>query len=158
MSTLEKAISIAALAHEGVRDKAGSPYVLHPLRVMAQMKTDEERIVAVLHDVVEDTGWTFDRLAAEGFGPSVLDALRSVTKRPEDEDGPNDGPDVKLERYLAFIARAAAHPIGRKVKLADLADNMDLSRIASPTQRDLRRLEKYRRAFDFLQAQVRAEP
>jgi (p)ppGpp synthase/HD superfamily hydrolase len=152
MSTLERAIVIAAEGHAGVRDKAGAPYVLHPLRVMMRVDSDEERIVAVLHDVVEDAGWTLERLAAEGFSPSVLEALASVTKRPEDEDPEGDDPASKLRRYLNFVARAAANPVGRKVKIADLQDNMDLSRIASPTAKDLARTEKYRRALEFLQS------
>lgn len=133
MSTLERAIAIAAEAHAGQRDKAGAPYVLHPLRVMLAQQTDAARIVAVLHDVVEDTPVTFDDLRREGFSTEVLAALESVTKR--------DGED-----YPAFVARAGANPIGRAVKLADLADNCDLSRIASPTARDFERIEKYRRA------------
>ena len=83
---LQRAIEIAAEAHRGQTDKAGAPYLLHPLRVMMPLETDDERIVGVLHDVVEDgPGWTFKRLEEEGFSPTVLDALRLVTKRPEDE-------------------------------------------------------------------------
>lgn len=158
MSTLEHAIAIAAKAHAGVLDKASAPYILHPLRVMLRMQTDEERIVAVLHDVVEDTGWTFDQLAAEGFSRAVLDALESVTKRPEDEDGPSDDTASKLERYMGFIARAARNEIGRKVKVADLEDNMDLSRIADPTAKDFARVAKYRRAADFLRDRAEIAP
>jgi (p)ppGpp synthase/HD superfamily hydrolase len=138
VSTLERAIVIAAEAHAGQVDKAGSPYVLHPLRVMLRVSSPDERIVAVLHDVCEDCpGWTFERLRDEGFQDHVLDALRSVTKR--------DGED-----YESFVRRAAANPIGRRVKLADLEDNCDLSRIAAPTQRDLDRIEKYRQAIELI--------
>jgi (p)ppGpp synthase/HD superfamily hydrolase len=156
MGTLEKAIAIAAAAHEGVTDKAGAPYVLHPLRVMMRMDTDEERIVAVLHDVVEDSDWTFERLAAEGFSATVIAALESVTKRAHDEDAPGDDAQTKLHRYLGFVARAAANDIGRKVKIADLEDNLDLSRIASPTPKDLARCEKYRAALEVLRSRVDA--
>jgi (p)ppGpp synthase/HD superfamily hydrolase len=134
MSTLEQAISIAALAHEGQRDKAGAPYVLHPIRVMLRLSSPEERIVGVLHDVVEDTRITRDDLRATGFSEAVLEALDSVTER--------DG-----ENYADFVVRAASNPIGRAVKLADLEDNCDLARIAAPTERDLERIEKYRRAI-----------
>jgi (p)ppGpp synthase/HD superfamily hydrolase len=138
VSTLERAITIAAEAHAGQVDKAGAPYVLHPLRMMLRMSSIDERIVAVLHDVCEDCpGWTFDRLRREGFSERIIDALQSVTKR--------DG-----ETYEDFVRRAAANPIGRRVKLADLIDNSDLSRIAAPSERDSQRIEKYGRAIDLI--------
>ena len=138
MSILERAIAITAEAHAGQVDKAGAPYVLHPLRMMLSMSSIDERIVAVLHDVCEDCPrWTFDRLRGEGFSDRIIDALQSVTKR--------DGED-----YEEFVRRAAADPIGRRVKLADLHDNSDLSRIAVPSERDFRRVEKYRRAIDLI--------
>src|SRR4051812_31424399 len=119
MSTLERAIAIAAEAHAGQVDKAGAPYILHPLRVMLSVETTDERIVAVLHDVVEDCpGWTAERLRDEGFSTAVLRGVDAVTKR--------DG-----ESYESFVVRAAADPLGRAVKIADLRDNMDLRRIAN---------------------------
>jgi (p)ppGpp synthase/HD superfamily hydrolase len=122
MSTLERAIVIAAEGHAGVKDKGGAPYILHPLRMMLSLSSSDERIVAVLHDVCEDCqGWTLDRLRGEGFPDRTIAALDSVTTR-EGED------------YEAFARRAAANPIGRQVKLADLKDNCDLSRIAAPTE------------------------
>ena len=140
MSTLERAIVIAAEGHAGVNDKAGAPYILHPLRVMLSLSCADARIVAVLHDVCEDCeGWTFDRLRGEGFPDHIIAALDSVTKR--------DGED-----YEAFARRAAADPIGRQVKLADLRDNCDLSRIAAPTERDMERIAKYRRAIELIEA------
>jgi (p)ppGpp synthase/HD superfamily hydrolase len=138
VSTLERAIAIAAEAHAGQVDKAGTSYVLHPLRMMLHVSSTDERIVAVLHDVCEDCpGWTLDRLRREGFADHIIEALRSVTKR--------DGED-----YEAFVRRAAANLIGRRVKLADLHDNSDLSRIATPSERDFHRIEKYRRAIDLI--------
>jgi (p)ppGpp synthase/HD superfamily hydrolase len=138
MSTLERAIAIAAEGHAGQVDKAEAPYILHPLRVMLAVGTNDERIVAVLHDLVEDCpGWNFDRLRGEGFSHEVIAALQSVTKR-EGED------------YMDFVQRAAANPIGRQVKLADLADNCDLARIAAPVQKDFDRIAKYRRAIAML--------
>lgn len=151
MSNLARAIVIAAEAHHGQVDKAGAPYILHPLRVMLAMGSDDERIAAVLHDVVEDgPGWTFDRLAAEGFKPAIITALRAVTKRDEDEDPPGDSAENKRDLYLKFIARAAADPIGRRVKRADLEDNCNLSRIPSPGPKDHARVAKYREAIALL--------
>lgn len=132
--TLECAIAIAATAHAGQVDKGGAPYILHPLKVMLRMSTLEERIVAVLHDVVEDCGISLDDLRKEGFSEEVLSAIESVTKMPG-------------ESYEDFVERAAQNPIGRAVKLADLEENSDLSRIASPSWEDLERIEKYRRAI-----------
>ncbi|PTT26839.1 HD domain-containing protein [Pseudomonas sp. HMWF021] len=132
--TLERAIALAATAHAGQVDKGGAPYILHPLKVMLRMTTPEERIVAVLHDVVEDCGISLDDLRKEGFSEEVLDAIESVTKVPG-------------ESYEDFVERAEQNPIGRVVKLADLEENSDLSRIASPSWEDLERIEKYRRAI-----------
>ena len=137
-SLLERAIAIAVEAHAGQVDKAGAPYVLHPLRVMFSLATDDERIVGVLHDVCEDCpGWDFDRLRGEGFSEAILEALVSVTK-------------IDGEEYQAFVQRAARNPIGKAVKRADLIDNSDVSRIAVPTQKDRERLAKYARALALL--------
>jgi (p)ppGpp synthase/HD superfamily hydrolase len=144
--SLERAIEIALLAHAGQRDKAGAPYILHPLRVMLAQTTDAARIAGVLHDVIEDCDdWTLDRLRTEGFSQEVVEAVASVTKRPEEEGD-------AIEVYLAFVRRAAAHPVGRLVKRADLMDNCDLSRIAASTKQDLARIEKYRRALEAIEA------
>lgn len=137
--TLERAIAIAASAHAGQVDKGGAPYIFHPLKVMLRMSSLEERIVAVLHDVVEDCGISLDDLRKEGFSEAVLSAIESVTKVPG-------------ESYEDFVERAAQNPIGRVVKLADLEENSDLSRIASPSWEDLERVEKYRRAIGRLRA------
>jgi len=135
MSTLERAIEMAAKAHEGKVDKAGAPYILHPLRVMLKLKKSEERIAAVLHDVVEDSDFTLEDLRSKGFPDDVVDAVDAVTMRPG-------------ESYDDFVRRAALNPIGRRVKLADLEDNCDLSRIANPTKEDYERLAKYQRATE----------
>ena len=134
MATLERAIAIAAKAHTGQVDKAGAPYILHPMRVMLRVTSIEEQMTAVLHDVVEDTTITLDMLLAEGFSREVVRAVDALTKRSG-------------ETYEAFVARAAMDPIGRSVKLADLAENSDLTRIQSPTTKDIERVEKYRRAI-----------
>lgn len=144
MSTIERAIEIAAAAHAGQVDKAGAPYILHPLRVMLRMTTGNERIAAVLHDVVEDSRWTLDLLRAEGFSEDIVRAIDSVTRR-------------EGETYEAFVARAGLDPVGRRVKLADLEDNCDLGRIAAPSERDRARVDRYRRAIEQL-GRVESEP
>ena len=141
MSTLERAVAIAAEAHIGQVDKAGAPYLLHPLRLMLQMETNEDRVVGVLHDVVEDSDWSLERLRGEGFSQVVIEAIDSVTRRHD-------------ETYEEFVLRAAQNSIGRRVKLADLRDNCDLSRIANPTVRDRERITRYRHAIVLLEGQA----
>jgi (p)ppGpp synthase/HD superfamily hydrolase len=136
---LEVAIKIAVDAHSGQLDKAGQPYVLHPLKVMFALSNEKDRIVGVLHDVIEDTNFTYDYLIANGFEgeTEILDALKSVTKKED-------------ETYDEFIERAASNPIGKRVKLADLQDNMDLSRISNPTEKDYERIKRYEKAKERL--------
>ena len=141
MSTIERAVAIAAEAHTGQIDKAGAPYLLHPLRFMLQMETTENRIVAVLHDVVEDSDWSLESLRREGFSKVIIEAVDSVTRRHG-------------ETYEEFVLRAAQNSIGRRVKLADLRDNCDLNRIANPTEKDLERTAKYKRAIVLLEGQA----
>ena len=135
MSTLERAIEIATEAHRGQFDKAGNSYIGHPLRVMAAGRTVEEKIVGVLHDVVEDSDWTFERLTEEGFSAEVIAALRCVTKLSEDEP------------YDKFIARVKRNPLAVAVKLNDLSDNMDIRRLPYISDKDVKRLKKYLRAY-----------
>lgn len=135
MSTLERAIEIATEAHRGQRDKSGNDYIGHPLRVMAAGRTMEEKIVGMLHDVVEDTDWTFEQLAAEGFSNEVLEALRCVTKLSENEP------------YDRFIARIKGNPLAVAVKLNDLTDNMDIRRLPYLSDKDVKRLKKYLKAY-----------
>lgn len=137
MSTLEQAISLAATLHAGQIDKAGARYILHPLRVMLRMTDDNDRIAAVLHDVIEDCNVTPAALLAEGFSPAVVEAIECLTKLTINGEE---------EAYDDFIRRVAQNAIARRVKLADLADNMDLSRIPDPTAKDFARVEKYRKA------------
>lgn len=134
MSSLERAIQIAVTAHAGQVDKGGAPYILHPLRVMFSISVDgdEARIAAVLHDVLEDTDVTAEDLAGEGFSAPVIEALEALTRR-------------ESETYSAFIKRVSRNPIARIVKMADLKDNSDLSRIPSPTQKDRKRFWKYQK-------------
>ena len=135
MSTLERAIEIATKAHSGQLDKAGNNYITHPLRVMAAGKNTEEKIVGVLHDVVEDTEWTFEMLAAEGFSTVIIEALRCVTKLSENEP------------YDKFIARVKTNPLAVAVKINDLSDNMDIRRLPYLSDKDVKRLKKYLKAY-----------
>ena len=139
MSTLERAIEIASSAHAGQVDKAGQPYTFHPIRVMNRVETEHEKMAAVLHDVVEDTPITLEDLKREGFLPEVVQAIDALTKRPG-------------ETRLEAAKRAATHPLARMVKLADNAENMDLSRIPNPTERDYERLREYEKVRAILLA------
>lgn len=135
MATLERAIEIATQAHHGQFDKAGNDYIGHPLRVMVMGRTIEEKIVGVLHDVVEDSAWTFEQLAAEGFPALVIEALRCITKQSESEP------------YDKFIARIKHNPLAVAVKLNDLTDNMDIRRLPYLSDKDVKRLKKYLKAY-----------
>ncbi|MFC2099671.1 HD domain-containing protein [Candidatus Bipolaricaulota bacterium] len=137
MPTLEKAIMIAARAHSGQVDKAGQPYILHPLRVMLQVSGLHERMAAVLHDVVEDTDMTLEDLAGEGFPEAVIKAVEALTKR-------------KGETRMQAAKRAAANPMARAVKTADVTDDMNLDRIKRPTARDSLRLKEYEEVLALL--------
>ena len=135
---IERAIQIAVAAHAGIKDKGGKPYILHPIKVMMRVETEEEQIVAILHDVVEDTDWTFDALRNEGFSETVIEALETVTKQSEDED------------YEDFIKRSLRNDIGRKVKIADLLENLDVTRIGELSEKDIKRINKYKKALQTL--------
>jgi len=135
---LERAISIAVQAHRGQADRNGAPYILHPLRMMCRVETEAEKIVAVLRDVVEDTDWTFKELKREGFGDQILKALDCLTKREGEE-------------YEDFIQRSASNSLARRVKIADLEDNMDIRRLKRVAEKDKERLEKYVSAWRELQ-------
>ena len=142
MVTLERAIGIARQAHAGQVDKGGADYIGHPLRVMEKCGTEEEKIVGVLHDVVEDSDWTFEMLEEEGFTPDVVEALKCLTKVPEDEN------------YDDFIARVMTNPLAVKIKLYDIEDNLDVSRLDSLTDADVARCKKYLHARDRLKAEI----
>ena len=135
MSTLERAIEIATEAHKGQYDKAGNDYIGHPLRVMDMGRSEEEKIVGVLHDVVEDTDWTFEMLAAEGFSQDIIAALKCVTKISENEN------------YDDFIERVKKNPLAATVKINDLSDNMDIRRLPYLSDKDVKRLKKYLKAY-----------
>lgn len=135
---LDRAIAIATEVHKGQTDKAGDPYILHPIRVMMRMETIDEMVTAILHDVIEDSQdddkWSIERLKKEGFSQDILDALVNLTR------GEN-------ETYEAFIERAEKLPLSRKVKIADLEDNMNMMRIKNLTEKDSDRLMKYHKSW-----------
>ena len=135
MSTLQRAIEIATDAHKGQFDKAGNEYIGHPLRVMEMGQTEEEKIVGVLHDVIEDTDWTFEALEAEGFSQEIIGALRCVTKISENEN------------YDDFIERVKKNTLAVAVKINDLTDNMDIRRLPYLSDKDVKRLKKYLKAY-----------
>ena len=137
MTTLERAIEIAAASHAGVKDNSGQPYLLHALRVMMKMDTEEQMMAAVLHDVVEDTSVTQENLAKEGFASVVLEAVDALTKRDD-------------ETRMDAARRAKSNVIARAVKLADNADTLDMTRIPAPSERDFARVGEYAAVRRFL--------
>ena len=134
MPSLEDAISLAVEAHRGQKDKAEAPYILHPLRVMLRMETETDRIVAVLHDVLEDSDVTVRDLQKAGYSAEIVGAVQYLTRTKEEE-------------YEQFIERVKKNTLAVKIKIADLEDNLDFGRIKEPNEDDLRRYEKYRRAL-----------
>ena len=136
-SLLEKALQIATEAHIYQVDKVGKAYIFHPIRVAHRCYTDEEKIVALLHDTIEDTEVTAEYLLMEGFPRKIVDAILSVSRNKE-------------ESYEDFIKRSRLNPIGRQVKIHDLEDNMDITRLSELTEKDLVRLNKYLKAYRYL--------
>lgn len=136
---LELAIGFATITHSEQVDKAGQPYILHPLRVMLKMKTRREQIVAVLHDALED-GKQDPEWVIELFDdyPEIVEALNCLTHKD------------KKESYEHYVERVATNPLAINVKLADLEDNMDKSRLMNMTEKDHQRLAKYQKAKDYL--------
>jgi (p)ppGpp synthase/HD superfamily hydrolase len=145
-SPLELAIEIALRAHRGQTDRAGRPYVTHPLRMMGRARTPDEQLVAVLHDTVEDggpNGVTMATLREAGFEERILEAVDALTRRKADLFPERDDD----EPYDVFVERAAAVPLARAVKLLDLQDNMDISRLDRVSKDDADRLDRYVRAW-----------
>lgn len=131
------ALQIAIRAHEGQKDKSGRDYIMHPIRVAERCTSPKAKIVALLHDTIEDTDVTTDYLREQGFPEEIIEGVLSVTNR-------------EGETYEDFVSRAAQNPIGREVKLADLEDNMDIRRLKELTDKDVERLRKYLRAWQYL--------
>lgn len=125
------ALQLAKQAHKGQKDKAGKDYIQHPIHVAEQMQTDIEKTVAYLHDVVEDTDVTLSLLQEMGFPGEVVDAVDAITKRSGEE-------------YNDYLQRVVGNPIARKVKIADMEHNSDITRFENPTEKDKERCNKYK--------------
>ena len=134
---LEKAIEIALKAHKGQTDKAGVAYILHPLRLMTMASTTEQKIVAVLHDVVEDSDYKLQDLEKSGFPTPIIEAIECLTKR-------------KGENYNNFIRRILPNTLAREVKKLDIKDNLNVLRLNEVKEEDCKRLNKYMKALNRL--------
>lgn len=132
-----KAMQIAYRAHDGQTDKAGMPYIMHPVHVAEQMNDEDSCVVALLHDVVEDTAITIDNLREAGFTEKQLSAIKAMTHD-------------KSEPYMVYVEKLSKNPLAVKVKMADLRHNMDRSRIIHFTVKDGERMMKYYKALRFL--------
>ncbi|MCA1064864.1 GTP pyrophosphokinase (plasmid) [Rossellomorea sp. AcN35-11] len=147
-SMIELAIKLASEYHLGQVDKGGNPYILHPLAVMNRVGKSEEKVVAVLHDILEDTTMTVTELLKH-FPREIVEAVEALTRRPE-------------ETYREFILRVKENTLARVVKIADMEENMDLSRIPNPTQVDYERVEnRYKKFIVLLKEEegfIREEP
>ncbi|MEA5467579.1 GTP pyrophosphokinase [Spirulina sp. 06S082] len=139
---LATAIELAKKAHAGQVDKAGQPYVEHPLRVMNVLETREEKIVGVLHDAIEDSDLTLAKLQVLGFSSRCIEAIAAITKQAGED-------------YQAYCDRVMANEMALKVKIADMTDNMNLDRIAHPTEKDYQRLQKYQTILPQLKAALK---
>ena len=136
-SIVDLALSIARKAHEGQLDKAGVAYIEHPIYVANQVDTEEEKAVALLHDVIEDSSVSAEELLQAGLPETVVTAVQILTKKKEQD-------------YQTYLETVKKNPLARVVKLADLKHNSDLSRLSSITEKDRERLKKYKKAIDFL--------
>ena len=141
--TIEDAIQLAAQAHKGMTDKAGEPYIFHVLRVMLRMETEEERMIAVLHDLVEDTDYSLDDLRRMGYPERIVEAIDCLTKREEEKDD-----------YDRFVGRVKRNPLAIRVKVADLEENMNIHRLSELTEEDLKRVRKYHRGVRELSKKI----
>ncbi len=134
---LELALSIATEAHRGQFDKAGIDYIEHPIFVASQVDSEEEKAVALLHDVIEDSSVTAEELLNAGLPETVVTAVQILSKK-------------KGQDYQTYLKTVKSNPLARAVKLADLKHNSDLSRLETITDKDLEGLEKYKKAIDYL--------
>ena len=143
MSTLEKAIALAATQHAGQLDKGGQAYILHPLRLMLQFSNPTLQIIPVLHDILEGTSTTGKDLEELGFSAEIIQAIQALTKQTG-------------ESRLEAAKRTALNPLATQVKYIDVLDNMNLTRIYNPTPHDFARLEEYKEVLEILkQAKAR---
>ena len=136
---VKRAYRFALKAHEGQLDKGGKPYIDHVMYVASKfIDSSELRIVAMLHDVVEDTKYSIEDIESEGFDKCIIDALRVITK-PDDMD------------YMDYIERISFNELASRVKIEDLKHNMDITRISNPTDYDFKRVKKYKKALEYLE-------
>ncbi len=137
MDIIEKSLQIALEAYAGKKDKAGKTYILHPLRIMGNMQTEEEMSVALLHDVIEDSEFTAKDLLDRGIPSNVVDAVSLLTK-------------VKGQNYEQFIQAILSNSLAVKIKKADIEDNINILRLNEVTSSDLERIAKYHKAWKLL--------
>ena len=138
MDIIEKSLEIALIAYAGQKDKAGKTYILHPLRIMAKMNTDDERAVAILHDVIEDSDYTAEDLLSQGLPSNIVEAVQVLSK-------------IENETYDQFVVRVKSNELATKVKIADIEDNINILRLDSVNNYDLERVAKYHKAWKSLQ-------
>lgn len=135
---VNKAYELAKKLHEGQFDKGGNPYIFHPMKVAEMLETEEEKCVGYLHDTIEDCNIDSDYLLKEGFTKEIVDAVVVLSK-------------IEGESLNKYKKRVKANPLARKVKLADLKHNSDITRIENPTEKDFKRLERYKEFINFLE-------
>jgi (p)ppGpp synthase/HD superfamily hydrolase len=138
MNLIEKSLEIALRAYSGQKDKAGKTYILHPLRLMNRMESDEEMAVALLHDVIEDSEMTEQDLLNEGIPTNVVDAVTCITKGSSED-------------YDDFISRVSKNDLASKIKIVDIEDNINILRLKTLSEKDFKRIVKYHRAWNKLQ-------
>ena len=131
------ALEVAKEAHKNQKDKGGNPYINHPIKVAEMLETEDERAVAFLHDIVEDTDITLEHLREYGFPDVILDAVDAMTKKP-------------YEGYDGYIERLSKNKLAVKVKIADMTHNSDITRISNPTEKDTDRINKYKEKIEHL--------
>ena len=134
---LQKAIQVATEAHKNQLDRYDAPYIFHVMRVMMRGKNEDEKLAALLHDVVEDTDWTFEDLKKEGFPDHIIQAVRCLTK-------------AENEPYDDYINRVKTDKLAIAVKINDLEDNMDVRRMPRMEEKDVARFNKYLKAYQEL--------
>lgn len=137
MATLDTAVIIAAQAHQGQKDRYGVNYILHPLRVMLRFESETEMIVAILHDVIEKTEWTLEKLREQGFNDTVLKAVNLLTRQDE-------------QPYMEYIEKLKGNRIARRVKIADIEDNMNPRRMDTLSDENLEKLARLHKAWIIL--------
>ena len=140
----KRALKLCFEAHKDQLDKSGMPYVFHPFHLAEQMETEETTIVALLHDLVEDTAYSLEDVKQMGFGDVVTEAIALLT-HAEDVD------------YMDYVRRIKNNPVAAAVKLADLRHNSDLSRLDTVDEKALRRRDKYLKAMELLSAETTTE-